>query len=152
MTRRGGDPHPELGIDPDPGPLSFSLVALVGLGGVIGTAARYALTQWLPAGSGLPRGTLIANLGGALILGVLLEALARRGPDTGSLRRIRLALGTGVCGSLTTYSTLAVETDLLVRGHRDGLAAGYALGSIAAGIAVAALGIAVAARLHRRSA
>ena len=144
------DTHPELPADPDPGPLAPSLIALVGIGGAVGTAARYGLAQWLPAGSGFPRGTLIANLVGALVLGVLLEALARGGPDVGARRRARLLLGTGFCGGLTTYSTLAVETDLLIRAHRDALAAGYALASIIAGVAVAAIGIAVAARVHRR--
>jgi CrcB protein len=151
---RGGPPdsHPELALDPDPGPLSLALIALVGLGGALGTATRYGLAQLLPAGSGLPRGTLIANLVGALILGMLLEALARRGPDLGALRRARLLIGTGFCGGLTTYSTLAVESDLLVRAHRDGLAAGYAVGSIVAGVALAGLGIAIAARAHRHAA
>jgi CrcB protein len=149
---RGGTPdsHSELALDPDPGPLTAALIGLVGIGGALGTAARYGLAQWLPAGAGLPRGTLIANLVGAIILGVLLESLARRGPDLGSLRRARLLIGTGFCGGLTTFSTLAVETDLLVRAHRDGLAAAYAVGSIGAGVALAALGIVVAARVHRR--
>jgi CrcB protein len=151
MVRRTGsrDSHPELPGDPDPGPLSAHLIALVGLGGALGTAVRYALERWLPAGVGLPRGTLIANLVGAVILGVLLEALARRGSDTGARRRIRLLVGTGFCGGLTTYSTLAVETDLLIRAHRDALAAGYAVGSVAAGVALAGIGIALASRLHR---
>jgi CrcB protein len=153
MGRRfgAGDSHPELPLDPDLGPLSPLLVSLVGVGGAIGTAARYGLARWLPAGNGLPRGTLIANLVGAVVLGVLLEALARRGPDLGVRRRIRLLLGTGFCGGLTTYSTLAVETDLLIRGHRDALAIEYAIASVVAGVALAAIGIAVAARAHRRS-
>jgi CrcB protein len=154
MTQRGDrrDSHAELPLDPDPGPLSIPLIAWVAVGGAVGTAARYALTQWLPAGSGIPRGTLIANLIGAVVLGVLLETLARRGPDVGSLRRLRLAVGTGVCGGLTTYSTLAVETDLLARHHRDGLAVAYAMGSVGAGIALAGVGIALAVQVHRRSA
>jgi CrcB protein len=154
MVRRGDqrDSHPELADDPDRGPLRPALITLVGIGGALGTAARYALARWLPANSGLPRGTLIANLVGALILGVLLEALARGGPDLGTRRKLRLLIGTGFCGGLTTYSTLAVETDLLIRAHRDALAAGYAVASVIAGIAVAAIGIAVAARLRGRPA
>jgi CrcB protein len=138
-------------VDPEPGPLTPHLVGLVGLGGVLGTAARYGADQWMPAGNGFPWATFTVNLIGALILGVLLEQLSRRGPDTGRLRQLRVLVGTGFCGGLTTYSTLAVEADLLVRAHRDGLAATYALASVVAGVAVAALGIAAGARAHRAS-
>jgi CrcB protein len=152
MVGRTGsrDSHPELPDDPDEGPFGAALVGLVGLGGAVGTAVRYGLERWLPANLGLPRGTLIANLVGALVLGILLEALTRGGPDVGGRRRLRLLLGTGFCGGLTTYSTLAVETDLLIRAHRDALAAGYVAGSVVAGVALAGLGIALAGRWHRR--
>jgi CrcB protein len=136
-------------VDPEPGPLTPLLIAAVGLGGALGTACRYGISRWLPAGNGFPWGTLLVNLVGALVLGVMLEVLARLGSDTGGRRRIRLLVGTGFCGGLTTYSTLAVEADLLIRSHRDGLAAGYAVVSVVAGLAVAAVGIAVAARVHR---
>jgi CrcB protein len=147
------DAHAELPVDPDPGPLTPTLIALVGLGGALGTALRYALgTHWLPAGSGFPRGTFIANLVGALVLGALIELLARRGSDTGVRRRVRLLVGTGFCGGLTTYSTLALETDLLLRAHRDGLAVTYAVVTAIAGLAAAGVGIALSAWTHRRSA
>jgi CrcB protein len=136
-------------VDPEPGPLASRLVGLVAVGGALGTGARYGIEQWLPAGSGFPWGTLLANLLGALVLGVLIEMLTRRGSDTGRRRQMRLLVGTGFCGGLTTYSTLAVETDLLIRSHRTGLAVGYALVSVVAGIVVAAIGIAVATRMDR---
>jgi fluoride exporter len=145
--------HTDLPDDPDAGPLSPSLVGLVGLGGVLGTAARYAVaTRWLPAGSGFPRGTLLVNLVGTFVLGLLLEALARSGPDLGRRRQLRLLVGTGFCGGLTTYSTLAVEADLLIRAHRDGLAVTYALTTVVAGLAIAGLGVAVGACRTRRTA
>jgi CrcB protein len=155
MTDRSdsGDAHPALLDDPDAGPLSLALVALVGLGGVAGTAVRYYLsTRWLPAGAGFPRGTFIANLLGALVLGVLLEMLVRHGPDTGRRLRARLLVGTGFCGGLTTYSTLALETDLLLRAHRSGLGVTYGIATVVAGFALAGLGIALSARWHRRTA
>jgi CrcB protein len=139
-------------VDPEPGPLRFRLIATVGIGGAIGSAARYGVQQWFPATTGFPWSTFTVNLAGALILGVLLELLTRSGPDTGGRRQLRLLVGTGLCGGLTTYSTFAVEADLLVRRHADGLAATYAISSIVAGLAVAALGIAFASRAQRRTA
>ena len=95
-------------------------------------------------------GTFVANLLGSFVLGLLLEALARAGDDTGRRRRARLLLGTGFCGGLTTYSTFAVESDLLVRDGHGGLAAAYLAGTVVTGLVAAVLGIAVAAGRHRR--
>jgi CrcB protein len=119
-------------------------------GGVAGTLLRSALATALPA-SRFPLATFLTNVSGAFVLGALLEALGRSGPDTGPRRAARLGLGSGLLGAFTTYSTLAVESDLLVRGGHVGLAAAYAVGSVLAGLAAAAAGIAVAARAVRRS-
>jgi CrcB protein len=137
-------------VDPEPGPLALLLIALVGVGGAVGSAARYGVAQWFPATTGFPWSTFTVNLGGAFVLGVLLEQLTRDGPDTDRRRQLRLLIGTGFCGGLTTYSTLAVEADLLVRSHRDGLAALYGVSSIAGGLVVAALGVVLATRVGRR--
>lgn len=138
-------------VDPEPGPLTPLLIGVVGIGGALGSAARYGIAQWMPATSGFPWSTFAVNLVGAFILGVLLELVTLSGPDTGRRRQLRLLIGTGFCGGLTTYSTLAVEADLLVRSHRDGLAAAYGLSSVAAGLAVAALGVVLAAQSRRRT-
>jgi CrcB protein len=136
-------------VDPEPGPLTPTFLALVLVGGIAGTAARYGLARWLPAGTGFPWGTFIANLAGAAVLGGLLQQLSRRGGDTGGRRRVRLLIGTGFCGGLTTYSTFAVETDLLFRAHRGGLGILYLLATVWAGLLVAGIGIAVSDRLFR---
>ena len=93
-----------------------------------------------------PWGTFAANLVGAFVLGVLLEALARRGPDAGGRQRLRLLAGTGFCGGLTTYSTLATEADLLVRADAVGTVLGYLAATVVAGAAVTWAGIALAAK------
>jgi CrcB protein len=128
-------------VDPEPGPLAPAFLAIVGLGGIVGTTTRYGLARWLPAGTGFPWGTFTANLLGTFILGVLLERLTRHGPDLGINRKLRLLVGTGFCGGLTTYSTFALDTDLLVKAHNSNLAVTYALATILAGLAAAAIGV-----------
>jgi CrcB protein len=125
-------------------------VALVAAGGVLGAPARYAISQALPdSGRAFPTATFITNLTGALVLGALLEGLARLGPDEGWRRSARLLVGTGMCGAYTTYSTFTVESDQLLRAHRVGLAAVYAVGSVVLGLFATGLGIALAAGYHR---
>lgn len=123
---------------------------LVLAGGAAGTAARIGIETVAPAHPGRwPWGTFTANLVGALVLGVLLDALARSGPDEGARRRLRLLIGTGFCGGLTTYSTLAVETDLLVRDHAPGLAIGYVATTVVLGALAALAGIRLVQRATR---
>ncbi|GAB2458555.1 FluC/FEX family fluoride channel [Jatrophihabitans fulvus] len=126
-------------------------IGLVFAGGAVGTAVRQGFEALAPATSGRwPVGTFVANVVGALVLGALLEALTRSGDDSGRRRRARLLVGTGFCGGLTTYSTFAVESDLLVRDGHGGLAAAYLVATVVTGIVVAVLGIAAAAAVHRR--
>lgn len=122
------------------------------VGGTIGTLARWGLGRALPMRDGWPLGTLAANLAGAFLLGLLLEALARAGADEGGRRTARLLLGTGFCGAFTTMSALDVEVLGLVQAHRPGLAAAYLAASLAAGLALACAGIATGGRLVVRSA
>ena len=119
------------------------------VGGVLGTLARHGVALALPERP-WPAGTFTANLVGALLLGALLEGLARAGDDTGGRRLARLGVGTGFLGAFTTYSALAVEADLLVRDGRPLLAAAYAGSTVLGGLVLAATGTALAARRSRR--
>ena len=121
------------------------LWAVVAVGGALGTAVRDRVAVALPHGDdGWPLATLLVNLAGALLLGVLLEGLARAGPDAGRRQLVRLAGGTGFCGGLTTWSALALEVVLLVRRGSWPLAAGYAVVSVLTGLVAVAVGIAAA--------
>jgi len=114
---------------------------LVGLGGALGTVARFLLSRAIPDAAGIPLGTLLINLSGSFVLGWLLSALAVRGADTGPRMRVRLFLGTGLLGGYTTYSTLAVGSfDAIVNGS-VGVGIAYALVSVVLGVACAAVGI-----------
>jgi CrcB protein len=129
------------------------LVALVALGGAAGTAARAlvaALLATAGAGpSGWPWATVTVNLSGAFLLGMLLEHLARTGPDDGRLRDVRLLVGTGLLGGYTTYSTLALDTVRLATAGSPGTAVASALVTLVLGVVAAAAGMATGARLRR---
>ncbi|WP_214402897.1 FluC/FEX family fluoride channel [Pseudonocardia lacus] len=131
-----------------PAPSRSTALAAIAAGGVVGCLARYGLGQALPTPpGGWPTGTFLANLSGCLALGFLLEHLARRGPDVGRRRVVRLGLGTGLLGSYTTYSTFAVEVDLLIRDGAAALAVGYAAASTAGGLLAVGAGVAAAGAL-----
>ncbi|MDO3646294.1 fluoride efflux transporter FluC [Nocardia mangyaensis] len=151
------DPDAALPVDPDVGAPALRLrpssIAAVALGGLLGTSARHGLGVALPETAGQwPFTTFAINVAGAFLLGGLLEALARSGQDSGWRLRVRLGVGTGVLGAFTTYSTLAVDTDLLLRADQRWTAIGYAFGSVAAGLVATVLGIAAGAWMTSRSA
>ncbi len=120
------------------------------LGGVVGAAAREALEQALPAGNGFPAATLVVNVTGAFLLGVILEVLVRAGDDTGRRRRGRLVAGTGFMGAYTTYSTFAVEADELVGHGHTLLAVVYVAVTVIGGLVAAGAGVTLAAALARQ--
>ena len=125
-------------------------LAVVFVGGTLGTAAREALGLALSASgasaSGVPWAVLTANLAGAFALGVLLEALAHRGPDRGIRRTVRLLVGTGFLGGFTTYSALASDTAQLFAAGDGWLASGYALGTVIVGAGATLAGILLGSR------
>ena len=126
------------------------LVALVAAGGAVGTSARWALVETVGStAGGWPTATFVANLLGSFLLGVLLEGLLRRGPETPRRQRLRLGLGTGVLGGFTTFSSLALELERLLAGGQVGTGVLYGVASLVLGLVACLLGIALAARLSR---
>lgn len=149
------DHYPDLPIDPDSPSQDRPLhrqpwaMALVFIGGVFGTLIRYSIGEWVAPSGGWPVATLSVNIAGAFILGALLEALIRSGPDSGNRQRIRLLVGTGLCGSLTTYSTFATEIDLLGREGHLGIAISYAVATVIGGAFATLAGITLSAMRAR---
>ncbi len=127
-------------------------LALVFLGGTGGTLARYGLGEVLPAPAGLPLGIFLINVTGAFVLGLILEILARRGPDEGRRRAVRLLLGTGFLGGFTTYSALAVDSVLLLGAGRVIEGMSYVTVSVLTGLAATAAGIGTGSRIRRHPA
>lgn len=126
--------------------LHWRYIALVFVGGALGTTARYLLQSVIPPWFGLPLSTFLINVSGAFFLGFLLEALAVRGPDEGRRRDLRLFIGTGILGGFTTYSAFAVDTDGLFDTANPWGGVVYALATILVGAAATLGGIALAAR------
>lgn len=113
--------------------VSLRRVLLVALGGTLGTAARLGLGLVVGEPGGFPLAVLLANVLGALLIGVV----AARLPASAELR---LLLGTGVLGGFTTYSAFMTGT-LALWGSAPLLAAAYAAGSLVLGLLAAAVGL-----------
>src|SRR5262245_51937400 len=103
------------------------------LGGFIGAASRAEVAELLPNDPGTwPWATLLVNVAGAFLLGYLVTRLQERLPLSAYRRPF---LGTGICGGLTTFSTMQIELLQMLDDGRLALALTYALVSIAAGFA-----------------
>jgi CrcB protein len=124
------------------------MVAAVFAGGAVGTLARAVLSSAFPLPAAQwPWPTFAVNVGGAFLLGYFTTRLQERLPLS-SYRRP--ALGTGVCGGLTTFSTMQVEIVKMLDGRHLGLALGYAAASIAAGYAAIQVATALVRRVRVR--
>ena len=122
---------------------------LVGLGGCIGSIARYALGMLLtqPAAHGrFPLGTFAVNVLGCLLAGLLAGWWERQALLSADAR---LFVFTGLLGGFTTFSAFGLETVALLRRGEPGTAALYAGASVALGIAAVWLGLRVVAALPR---
>lgn len=123
------------------------VTAAVIVGAAVGTTGRALLGHALPTADGaIPWATLLANIVGAFLLGILVDWIARIG-DVGGWRLARMGLGTGVMGGFTTYSAFAVETTRLLEGGHVWAGLAYPVGSLLLGIVAAGLGMWVGGRL-----
>lgn len=126
-----------------------AVLGAIALGGALGAPARYGMAQVIHvAPNSFPWATFWTNITGSFALGAILALILERFPPT---RYLRPFLATGFCGAYTTFSTYAVEMDLLVKHARPQLALTYALSSLVLGLAAVWAGM-VGARAVRPSA
>jgi len=113
--------------------LWWQQLVLVMLGGALGAAGRFWLGGALlrQFGSGVPWGTLAANLIGSFAVGYIAVWLEGRGP---SALYWRAFLIVGLLGGLTTFSALMLETLLFARTQRNDLLLAYLGGTLVAGL------------------
>jgi CrcB protein len=106
-------------------------LAAIFVGGAFGTLARAGLSEAMPrSATTWPWATFIANVVACVLLGYLATRLQERLPLSSYRRPF---VGTGLCGGLSTFSTMQVELVRMVDAHAYGMAAGYAAGSVIAG-------------------
>ena len=127
-----------------PFPRDYRELAPVFTGGALGTLMRTGLSSLTVADpTRWPWPTFTVNILGAFLLGYFTTRLLERLPLSSYRRPL---LGTGLCGGLTTFSTMQVETLKLIEHHCYGLAAGYTVASILLGL----VAVYVATALVRR--
>jgi CrcB protein len=113
-------------------------VVLLALAGALGAVSRFvvdgvARERW----GGAPYGTLVVNVSGSLLLGVVTGLVLFQGaPDT-----LRTLVGVGFCGGYTTFSTASIETVRLVQERRPGTALLYATGTLGLTVLAGAAGL-----------
>lgn len=116
----------------------------VALGGALGASARYltGVAAVRVLGHGFPWGTLIVNVVGSFLMGLLVVVLARKGGN-----EFAPFLMTGILGGFTTFSAFSLDAATLFERGQTGAAAGYVLASVALSLAGLAAGLLLARAL-----
>ena len=117
----------------------LDVLAAIGLGGALGTPARYEVTRLItvPAG-GFPWDIFWINISGSLVLGFLLVLIIERLPPS---RYLRPFVAVGFLGSYTTYSTYMVGASVLIKDGHTVTGLVYLLASAVAGFVAVWVGI-----------
>jgi CrcB protein len=135
------DPLPKGAVDPDVDlhvdrprrrTEGAAILTVIAVGGATGASARYlAALAWPTQPGGFPWSTLVVNVIGCGLIGILMvlvtDVLTRQ-------RLIRPFLGTGVLGGFTTFSTYALDIEQLVAGRHPGTALLYLITTIGAAL------------------
>ncbi|MFF5010964.1 fluoride efflux transporter CrcB [Streptomyces phaeochromogenes] len=118
---------------------------LVIVGGAIGAPLRYLTDRAVQKrhDTVFPWGTLIVNVVGCFVLGLLSGAVVAGAVSS----QVQLLLGTGLCGALTTYSTFSYETLRLAEDGARFFAAANVIASVVAGLGAVFVGVAFAEAL-----
>ena len=121
---------------------------LAAAGGAIGASARYlvGVSAVRLLGHGFPWGTLIVNIAGSLLMGILIEAWALR---FNAPQDVRVFMTTGILGGFTTFSAFSLDVVTLFERKDYGSALFYLLGSVGLSIFALFAGLYIARELLR---
>jgi len=109
-----------------------------GIGGMLRQGINVAALKW--AGNGFPWGTLVINILGSFVMGLVAEYWALK---SGLPQTTRLFLTTGILGGFTTFSAFSLDTALLYERGETLAAAGYAIGSVVLSVGALFGGLAI---------
>ncbi len=128
--------------------LRYQVELAIFVGGVVGALARAGLDRWFVFdGHGWPWATFVANVAGTGALGYFATRLQERLPPSTFRRPL---LGTGLCGSLTTFSTFQIEVITLAHHGHVVLACAYLLATVIVGLAIVQAATALTRRARVR--
>jgi CrcB protein len=118
------------------------MVLLVALAGALGALARYGVHGLVQSrtASRFPYGTVVVNITGSFVLGLLVGLATYQGLDAD----VRTVVGTGFIGAYTTFSSFSYDTFGLWEEGDTRAAVGNALGSVVVGLVAATAGFALA--------
>jgi len=109
--------------------MNAGMVLAVAAGGALGSVARYlvGVASTRAFGLAFPWGTLIVNIAGSFLIGVLVELFALKADLP---QEVRVFLTVGLCGGFTTFSTFSLDAWLLIERGQWWQAAAYVAGSV----------------------
>jgi CrcB protein len=108
------------------------LLAVIAIGGAIGSVARWSLMLAMPHAAGaFAWSTWVANVSGCFLIGVLMVFVIDVWPPS---RYVRPFLGVGILGGYTTFSTYMLDARAMLVAGRPALAGAYLFGSLFAGL------------------
>lgn len=116
-------------------------VLAVAVGGLVGAVFRYLIGTWIHEIEGFPIATLLINLLGCFLLAYFLTKVGKK---SSFHPHIKLAIGTGLIGSFTTFSTFSVEALHFLQNNQLDMAICYMGATIAGGGVLTILGVKLA--------
>ena len=121
----------------------MKMLLMAAMGGAIGAAGRYLVGVGANRllGTGFPWGTLIVNVVGSLIMGMMIEAFALRYSVS---NEVRAFLATGILGGFTTFSAFSLDMATLIERKAQGLTVIYLGASVGLSILALFAGLAIA--------
>lgn len=121
-------------------------LAAIFCGGIVGALARTGLAQaFTDNPHSWPWAIFVINVAGAFMLGYFVTRLSERLPTSAYKRPF---LATGLCGALTTFSTVQLELFRMVQAREWALAIGYAAATVAVSFAAVTLATALVRRVR----